>query len=75
MPPALPAFVEDLDNGVFAIDTTPDMILIYVDKANAIAVPQGAFANATAMNAFADELRFLKRRAGEAWKTRAEISG
>ena len=53
--------------GVFAIDTTPDMILLYVDKANAIAIPQNAFANATAMNAFADDLRFLKRRAGEAW--------
>jgi hypothetical protein len=53
--------------GVFAIDTTPDMILIFVDKANAIAVPQNAFASVVAMNAFADELRFLKRRAGEAW--------
>lgn len=51
--------------GVFAIDATPDMILIYVDKANAIAVPKSAFADITAMNAFADELRFLKRRVGE----------
>lgn len=53
--------------GVFAIDTTPEMILLYVDKANAIAVPLRAFSDVTAMNAFADELRFLKRRAGEAW--------
>lgn len=51
--------------GVFAIDATPDMILIYVDKANAIAVPRHAFADVTAMNAFADELRFLKRRVAE----------
>jgi hypothetical protein len=51
--------------GVFAVDATPDMILIYVDKANAIALPKSAFADVTAMNAFADELRFLKRRAGE----------
>lgn len=53
--------------GIFAIDTTPDMILLYIDKANAIALPQRAFSDVTAMNAFADELRFLKRRAGEAW--------
>lgn len=52
--------------GVFAVETTADMILLYVDKANAIAIPQRAFADAMAMNAFADELRFLKRRAGEA---------
>ena len=53
--------------GIFAIDATPDMILLYIDKANAIAIPQRAFSDVTAMNAFADELRFLKRRAGEAW--------
>ncbi len=60
--------------GVFAIDTTPDMILLYVDKANAIAVPQNAFASAIAMNAFADELRFLKRRASEAWSQGKETA-
>ena len=53
--------------GIFAIDTTPEMILLYIDKANAIAVPQRSFSDVTAMNAFADELRFLTRRAGEAW--------
>lgn len=51
--------------GIFAVDATPDMILLYVDKANALALPKSAFADITAMNAFADELRFLKRRAGE----------
>jgi len=56
--------------GIFAIDTTPDLILLFVDKASAIAVPKGSFANASAMNAFADELRFLKRRAAEAWASR-----
>jgi hypothetical protein len=53
--------------GVFAIEAIPEMILLYIDKANAIAIPQRAFADATAMNAFADELRFLRRRAAEAW--------
>ena len=53
--------------GVFAIDTTADLILLLVDKASAIALPQSAFANLSAMNAFADELRFLKRRSAEAW--------
>lgn len=52
--------------GVFAIDATPDMVLLFVDKANAIAIPKSAFADAAAMNAFADELRFLKRRTAEA---------
>jgi hypothetical protein len=60
--------------GVFAIDTTADMILLYIDKANAIAIPQRAFADVTAMNAFADELRFLKRRAGEAWSRGKEAA-
>lgn len=53
--------------GIFAIDTTPDLILLFVDKASALAIPKKAFANIAAMNAFADELRFLKRRASEAW--------
>jgi hypothetical protein len=53
--------------GIFSIEATPDLILLYIDKANAIAIPRTAFADVTAMNAFADELRFLKRRAGEAW--------
>lgn len=53
--------------GVFAVEATPDMILIFIDKANAMAIPVNAFADVTAMNAFADELRFLRRRSSEAW--------
>lgn len=53
--------------GVFGVEATPDMILVFIDKANAIAVPVTGFADVTAMNAFADELRFLRRRATEAW--------
>lgn len=53
--------------GVFAVEATADMILLFIDKANAIAVPAHAFADVTAMNAYADELRFLRRRATEAW--------
>ncbi|MDX2233241.1 MAG: YcxB family protein [Hyphomonadaceae bacterium] len=60
--------------GVFAIDATPDMILLFIDKANAMAIPKAAFADVTAMNAFADELRFLKRRASEAWSRGKEAA-
>lgn len=60
--------------GVFAIETTPDMILLFVDKANAVALPARAFADVTAMNAFADELRFLRRRSSEAWSKGKEVA-
>lgn len=60
--------------GVFAIEVIPDMILVFIDKANAIAIPVRAFADVTAMNAFADELRFLRRRANEAWSKGKEAA-
>jgi hypothetical protein len=60
--------------GVFAIEAAPDMILLFIDKANAIAIPLRAFADVTAMNAFADELRFLRRRSNEAWSKGKEVA-
>lgn len=60
--------------GIFAIEATPDMVLLFIDKANAIAIPVRAFADVTAMNAFADELRFLRRRANEAWSKGKEVA-
>ncbi len=59
---------------IFSIDATPDMVLLFIDKANALAIPRTAFADVTAMNAFADELRFLKRRAGEAWSRGKDVA-
>jgi len=60
--------------GVFAIEATPDMILLFIDKANAVAIPARAFTDVTAMNAFADELRFLRRRSSEAWSKGKEVA-
>jgi len=60
--------------GVFGIEATPDMVLLFIDKANAIAIPLRAFADVTAMNAFADELRFLRRRSNESWSKGKEVA-
>jgi len=60
--------------GVFGIEATPNLVLIFIDKANAIAIPLRAFADVTAMNAFADELRFLRRRANEAWSKGKDVA-
>jgi hypothetical protein len=48
--------------GVHAIETTPELIFLYVDHANALVLPATAFQNHVAMEAFAGELRFLKMR-------------
>jgi hypothetical protein len=57
--------------GVFGIETTRDLVLVYVDRANAIALPLAAFPDVGGMNAYADELRYLRRRAQETRKDAA----
>jgi hypothetical protein len=49
-------------SGVHAVETTPELIFLYVDHANALVLPSAAFADQAAMEAFAGELRFLKMR-------------
>ena len=60
---------------VLSVEVTADQLLIRTDGASAVIVPKPAFKDVYAMRAFGEQLRTLKRAAGEPGWTLKRASG